>query len=83
MNEFWTSVVTIATAIIGVAIIAILVSNRAQTSSVIQSATTGFANDLSAAVSPVTGAAATPVVSTGGIFGGFTGGGPGGFAQSY
>lgn len=83
MNEFWTSVVTIATAIIGVAIIAVLVSNRAQTANVITSATTGFANDLSAAVSPVTGNAATPVVSTGGIFGGFTGGGPAGFSQGY
>lgn len=76
MNEFWASVTSVAAAIIGVAIIAVLVSNNAQTANVITSATTGFANDLSAAVSPVTGAAATPSVGGGGFgFGGFSGGG--------
>lgn len=55
MNEIWTGVITIATAIIGVAILAVLVSNRAQTSQVIQAATGGFAQDLAAAEAPVTG----------------------------
>lgn len=55
MNELWGSVVTIATAIVGLAIIAVIVSNRASTASVLQAATGGFAQDLSAAVSPVTG----------------------------
>ena len=63
MNEMWSSVVTVATAIVGLAIIAVLVSNNAQTGNVIGAATGGFAQDLSAAVSPVTGA--------GGAFGGF------------
>lgn len=65
MNEMWSSVVTVATAIVGLAIIAVLVSNNAQTGNVIGAATGGFAQDLTAAVSPVTGA--------GGGFGGFGG----------
>lgn len=65
-DQLISSVVTIGTAIIGVAILAVLVSRQAQTPAVIQAATAGFAQDLSAAVSPVTG---------GGGFGSFTGGG--------
>lgn len=63
-----SGVVTIATAIVGIAIIAVLVSKNAQTGNVIQSATSGFASDISAAVSPITG---------GGGLGGFSGGGAG------
>lgn len=70
MNDFWTGIVTIATAIVGIAIIAVLVSNNAQTANVIQSATSGFAADIAAAVSPVTGG------SGGFNFGGFSGGAP-------
>jgi len=66
------SVVTVATAIIGVAIIAVLVSQRANTSNVITSAGQAFANDLSAAVAPVTGSQATINTGSSG-FGGFTG----------
>lgn len=66
------SVVTVATAIIGVAIIAVLVSQRANTSNVITSAGQAFANDLSAAVAPVTGSTATINTGSSG-FGGFTG----------
>lgn len=62
------SVVTIATAIVGIAIIAVLVSNNAQTGNVIQAATSGFAADLAAAEAPVTG---------GGGLGSFAGGGVG------
>lgn len=64
-----SSVVSILTAIIGVAIIAVLVSNRANTSQVIGAAGSAFANDLSAAVAPVTGSTAT--INTGSS--GFTG----------
>jgi hypothetical protein len=73
MNEFWTSVVTIATAIVGIAIVAVLVSNNAQTGNVIQAATGGFAQDIQAATGPVTGSA----------FGstGFSGQGGGGLSQ--
>lgn len=55
MNEMWSSIVTIATAIVGIAILAVLVSRNAQTPAVIGAATQGFAADIGAAVSPVTG----------------------------
>lgn len=54
-DQLFSSIVTIATAIVGVAILAVLVSKQANTAQVIQAATGGFAQDLSAAVSPVTG----------------------------
>ena len=75
---------TIGSAIVGIAIIAVLVSQRAQTSNVITSAGQAFANDISAAVSPVTGNAATPNVGGSTLFGGFpgfSGQGGGGFQQ--
>lgn len=66
--------ITVATAIVGVAIIAVLVSNRAQTGNVITSAGQAFANDISAAVAPVTGAMATINTGQSGFgFGGFSG----------
>lgn len=49
------AVVTILTAIVGVAIIALLVSQKAQTSSVINAGGNAFATDLEAATAPVTG----------------------------
>jgi hypothetical protein len=60
------SLVSIATAIVGVAIIATLVSNRAQTSAVIASAGKAFSETLGVAVGPVTGY----VPSGGGLLGG-------------
>lgn len=65
MNNALESIVTIATAIVGLAIVAVLVSNRAQTGNVLGAAGSAFANALSAATGPVTGAAATPNVSAG------------------
>jgi hypothetical protein len=62
-----TSIVTILTAIIGLAILAVLVSPRAQTSNVIGAGARG--------VSSILGAALSPVTSTGAF--GFTGAGPG------
>lgn len=55
MSELTNSIVAVATAIVGLAIIAVLVSRNANTSGVISSATSGFAADLSAAEAPVTG----------------------------
>ncbi len=69
-NQLINSVVTVAVAIIGVAIVAVLVSNNAQTSNVIMSASRGFSGALGTALSPVAG---------GGIGGGIMGAGfPGG-----
>jgi uncharacterized membrane protein YbjE (DUF340 family) len=63
-----TSVVTVLTAIIGVAIIAVLVSKNANTAGVLQAGGGAFSGALGTALSPVTG-------STG--FGSYTGGGAG------
>jgi uncharacterized protein (UPF0179 family) len=50
-----SEIVTIAVAIVGLTIIAVLVSKQANTGSVITAATGGFASDLKAAVSPISG----------------------------
>lgn len=64
-DQLLTSIVTVITAIIGVAILAVLVSKQSNTTGVIKAASSGFAQDLAAALSPVTG---------GGGFSGFGGG---------
>lgn len=55
MGHFGEQLVTVLTAIVGLAIIAVLVSKNAQTSSVLNAGFGGFANALRAATSPVTG----------------------------
>jgi anti-sigma-K factor RskA len=55
MSTFWEGVVTIALAIVGLAIVATLVSRNAQTPAVLQAAASGFSNALGVAESPVTG----------------------------
>jgi hypothetical protein len=65
-----TAVVTVLTAIVGVAIIAVLVSKNANTSAVIGAGGSAFTGALGTALSPVTG-------STGfGGLGSFSGGAP-------
>lgn len=64
-DELFRGIFTVATAIIGVAIIAVLVSRNANTAGVISSAGSALAQNIGAAVSPVTG---------GSSFGGFSGG---------
>jgi hypothetical protein len=54
-DKIIADIVTIATAIVGLTIIAVLVSKQANTGSVITAATGGFATDLKAAVSPLSG----------------------------
>lgn len=55
MNDAVHSIVSIFIAIVGVAIVAVLVSKNAQTPQVIQSTFSGFGNALDVAVSPVSG----------------------------
>ena len=55
MNQLVASMASIATAIVGLAILSVIVSRQADTSNVIKAATSGFAADITAAVSPVTG----------------------------
>ena len=59
MNNLTEAVVTIFSAIIGVAILSVLVSTKANTAGVIQAAASGFANTLGAATGPVTGSNVT------------------------
>lgn len=53
MNNVTGGIFAVATAIVGVAIVAVIVSRNSQTPSVISAATEGFASILKVAVSPV------------------------------
>lgn len=55
MNSIVEAISTIALAVVGLAIVSVLVSNKAQTSSVIQAGASGLANNIGVAESPVTG----------------------------
>ena len=59
MNDITNAVVTIATAIVGIAILAVLVSKNANTPAVLSAGGSAFAQALSAATAPVTGASNT------------------------
>jgi hypothetical protein len=56
MNSIVEAIATIALAVVGLAIVSVLVSKNAQTSAVIQAGASGLANNLGVAESPVTGA---------------------------
>jgi len=56
MSPFFETLTTIALAIVTLGIVSVLVSKRAQTPAVIQSAGSAFSNALGVAESPVTGA---------------------------
>jgi PRD1 phage membrane DNA delivery len=56
MSPFFETLTTIALAIVGLGIVSVLVSKKAQTPQVIQSAGSAFSNALGVAESPVTGA---------------------------
>jgi hypothetical protein len=75
MNQFVQSLTTVALAIIGVAILAVIVSKNANTTAVIQSGSSGFSSALSTALSPVTGSS--------GAFGSLGNGFPGGSGSSF
>lgn len=75
MDKFWETIITIASGIIAVALIATIVSRKAQTPAVIQAGGSAFANDLGVAESPVTGAGygiVTSYPSSGSGFPGFS-----------
>jgi len=54
MNKAIEGIFAVATAIVGVAIVAVLVSRNSQTPSVISAASDGFIQALKTAVSPIT-----------------------------
>lgn len=55
MNEAMHTIVAITTAIIGLAILSVLVSKSANTSGVIGAYTGGLATDIKAATGPISG----------------------------
>lgn len=63
MNTAVEGVVSVLTMLCAVAIIAVIVSKKANTANVIQAAASGFNNGLAVAVSPVTGATSRPVLA--------------------
>lgn len=65
MNTMTEAIVTIATAIVGVAILSVLVSSKSNTAGVIGAFGSAFSNSLSAATGPVTGAVSAPNNSPG------------------
>lgn len=54
-NTATEAIVTIVLAIVGLAVVATLVSKNARTGNIIQNAASGLGNDLAVAQSPVTG----------------------------
>jgi hypothetical protein len=72
MSHFGDQIVAILTAIIGVAIVAVIVSNKSNTPNVISAAASAFSNAIGTAVSPITGGSTTIAPLTG--FSGFNGG---------
>lgn len=69
MERITEGFITVFTLIVGVAILATLVSNKANTSQVVSSIGSAFANSLSAATGPVTGAVSAPNVGGASGFG--------------
>jgi hypothetical protein len=65
MSQLTEAVFTILSLVVGVAILSVLVSPRSQTAAVIGAGSSGFANVLSAATAPVTGATTAPNVGGG------------------
>jgi hypothetical protein len=63
MNRLTEAALTILMAIIGVAILAVLVDPKANTTGVIQAFASGFGNDLSTAEGPASGTIASPTLS--------------------
>jgi hypothetical protein len=63
MSPFFETVSTIALAIVGLGLVSVLVSRKAQTPQVIQSAGSAFSNALGVAEAPVTGASYNPNLS--------------------
>jgi hypothetical protein len=65
--NFWNStteaIVTIACAVVGLAILSVMVSKKSDTAKVIQAAASGFSNSIATAIAPITGARADPVLA--------------------
>jgi hypothetical protein len=78
MGETGRALVSIVGSIIGLSILSVVLSQRAQTSSVIQAGASGLSSILSAATAPVTGSSSG---SSSGLLSGL--GGIGNFASTF
>ena len=65
MDNALGQIATVATAIVGVAILAVLVSRNSQTPQVIRSAGEAFSNSLRAATGPVIGGSSLGTIGSG------------------
>lgn len=65
MSNIWEAIGSIAAAIVGVAILSVLVSQRSNTANVLRAAGGAFSQALGTAVSPVTGASTYPTGTMG------------------
>jgi hypothetical protein len=74
------AVITIATAVVGLAILAVIFSQKSNTAGVLTAGGQAFANDIAAAVSPITGNGVSPNV---GNTNGMTLGGLSGFSPVF
>jgi hypothetical protein len=74
LNEAWQGIISVLLAIVGIAIVAVIVSQRSQTADVVSAAAKGFAADIEAAVSPISGS---------NMMGGMTLSTPGGASSIY
>lgn len=59
LNGFFSGVITVATAIVGVAALAVILSRNSNTANVVQNLGSAMANNLAVAESPVTNAVVT------------------------
>lgn len=62
-DELIRSLTSIVTAIIGLAVLAVIVSKNANTTGVIQASASGLGNTIAVAQSPVTGSHVNPILS--------------------
>lgn len=69
-----TAIIGILTAIVGVSVIAVLVSNQANTANVLKAGGSAFSGILQAAVSPVTGGGGLGSNLSSGLLGSLPGG---------
>lgn len=59
MNDFATGIITVLVAIVGVATLAVVFSQKSNTAAVATAFFGGISNDIGAAVSPITGGSFT------------------------
>lgn len=62
-NTATEAIVTIVLAIVGLAVVSTLFSNKANTAGILQSAASGLGNDIAVAQSPVSGISVSPILS--------------------